>query len=177
MFQWDTRALEILDALEQAGHQAVLVGGCVRDALLGRTPEDWDVTTAARPEETMALFGDRAVPTGLRHGTVTVRTAVGGVEVTTLRRDGTYRDHRRPESVTFTDSLEEDLRRRDFTVNALAVDLHGTLRDPLGGRADLAAGGPPGATPPRPLCRWPWRASRRWPACPCSATSCTLGMT
>lgn len=88
----------------------------------------------------MALFGDRAVPTGLRHGTVTVRTAAGGVEVTTLRRDGAYRDHRRPESVTFTDSLEEDLRRRDFTVNALAVDLRGTLQDPLGGRADLAAG-------------------------------------
>ena len=131
---------DILETLEAAGHHAWCVGGCVRDALLGRTPEDWDVTTAARPEETMALFGDRAVPTGLRHGTVTVKTAAGGVEVTTLRRDGVYRDHRRPESVTFTDSLEEDLRRRDFTVNALAVDLHGTLRDPLGGRADLAAG-------------------------------------
>ena len=131
---------EILETLEAAGHRAWCVGGCVRDALLGRTPEDWDVTTAARPEETMALFRDRAVPTGLRHGTVTVRTAAGGVEVTTLRRDGAYRDHRRPESVTFTDSLEEDLRRRDFTVNALAVDLRGTLQDPLGGRADLAAG-------------------------------------
>ena len=131
---------EILETLEAAGHRAWCVGGCVRDALLGRAPEDWDVTTAARPEETMALFGDRAVPTGLRHGTVTVRTAAGGVEVTTLRRDGAYRDHRRPESVTFTDSLEEDLRRRDFTVNALAVDLRGTLQDPLGGRADLAAG-------------------------------------
>ena len=131
---------EILETLETAGHRAWCVGGCVRDALLGRTPEDWDVTTAARPEETMALFGDRAVPTGLRHGTVTIRTAAGGVEVTTLRRDGAYRDHRRPESVTFTDSLEEDLRRRDFTVNALAVDLRGTLQDPLGGRADLAAG-------------------------------------
>ena len=131
---------DILETLEAAGHRAWCVGGCVRDALLGRAPEDWDVTTAARPEETMALFGDRAVPTGLRHGTVTVRTAAGGVEVTTLRRDGAYRDHRRPESVTFTDSLEEDLRRRDFTVNALAVDLRGTLQDPLGGRADLAAG-------------------------------------
>ena len=131
---------DILETLEATGHRAWCVGGCVRDALLGRAPEDWDVTTAARPEETMALFGDRAVPTGLRHGTVTVRTAAGGVEVTTLRRDGAYRDHRRPESVTFTDSLEEDLRRRDFTVNALAVDLRGTLQDPLGGRADLAAG-------------------------------------
>ena len=131
---------EILERLETAGHRAWCVGGCVRDALLGRPPEDWDVTTAARPEETMALFGDRAVPTGLRHGTVTVRTAAGGVEVTTLRRDGTYRDHRRPESVEFTDSLEEDLRRRDFTVNAMAMDLAGDLHDPLGGRADLAAG-------------------------------------
>ena len=131
---------EILETLEAAGHRAWCVGGCVRDALLGRAPEDWDVTTAARPEETMALFGDRAVPTGLRHGTVTVRTAAGGVEVTTLRRDGTYRDHRRPESVEFTDSLEEDLRRRDFTVNAMAMDLAGDLHDPLGGRADLAAG-------------------------------------
>ena len=131
---------EILETLGAAGHRAWCVGGCVRDALLGRAPEDWDVATAARPEETMALFGSRAVPTGLRHGTVTIRTAEGGVEVTTLRRDGAYRDHRRPESVTFTDSLEEDLRRRDFTVNALAVDLRGTLQDPLGGRADLAAG-------------------------------------
>ena len=131
---------EILETLETAGHRAWCVGGCIRDALLGQTPKDWDVTTAARPEETMALFGDRAVPTGLRHGTVTVKTATGGVEVTTLRRDGIYRDHRRPESVTFTDSLEKDLRRRDFTVNAMAADLAGNLRDPLGGRADLAAG-------------------------------------
>ena len=131
---------EILKTLEAAGHGAWCVGGCVRDALLGRTPEDWDVTTAAHPEETMALFGDRAVPTGLRHGTVTVKTAAGGVEVTTLRRDGVYRDHRRPETVAFTDSLEEDLRRRDFTVNAMAADLAGNLYDPLGGREDLAAG-------------------------------------
>ena len=131
---------EILETLGAAGHRAWCVGGCVRDALLGRAPEDWDVTTAARPEETMALFGSRAVPTGLRHGTVTIRTAEGGVEVTTLRRDGAYRDHRRPESVTFTDSLEEDLRRRDFTVNAMAADPAGDLHDPLGGRRDLAAG-------------------------------------
>ena len=130
---------EILEILETAGHRAWCVGGCVRDALLGRPPEDWDVTTAARPEETMALFADRAVPTGLRHGTVTVKTEQGGVEVTTLRRDGAYRDHRRPETVTFTDSLEEDLRRRDFTINAMAADLRGNLYDPLGGRADLTA--------------------------------------
>ena len=131
---------EILNTLEAAGHRAWCVGGCVRDSLLGRPPRDWDVTTAALPEETMALFAARAVPTGLRHGTVTVKTALGGVEVTTLRRDGAYRDHRRPESVTFTGSLEEDLRRRDFTVNTFAADRTGRVLDPLNGRADLEAG-------------------------------------
>ncbi|QUO37685.1 HD domain-containing protein [Dysosmobacter sp. Marseille-Q4140] len=133
-------AAQVLSALEGAGFGAWCVGGCVRDSLLGRTPQDWDVTTAAVPERVLAIFGDRAVPTGLAHGTVTVRTAGGVVEVTTLRRDGTYRDHRRPQSVTFTGSLEEDLCRRDFTVNAMALDLRGELADPLGGRADLDAG-------------------------------------
>ena len=133
-------AAQVLSALEGAGFGAWCVGGCVRDSLLGRTPQDWDVTTAAVPERVLAIFGDRAVPTGLAHGTVTVRTAGGVVEVTTLRRDGTYRDHRRPQSVTFTDSLEEDLCRRDFTVNAMALDLRGQLADPLGGRADLDTG-------------------------------------
>ena len=88
----------------------------------------------------MALFGERAVPTGLKHGTVTVRTEDQPVEVTTFRKDGAYRDHRRPETVTFTDSLEEDLRRRDFTVNAMALDLRGTFRDPFGGLGDLERG-------------------------------------
>lgn len=136
----------VLRALEAEGHEAWCVGGCVRDALLGggrlpgRMPEDWDVATSALPEETMAVFGDRAFPTGLRHGTVTVRTEGGPVEVTTYRIDGAYHDHRRPDSVTFTTSLEEDLARRDFTVNAMAVDLRGELRDPFGGRTDLEAG-------------------------------------
>ena len=133
-------AAEVLAALEAAGHEAWCVGGCVRDSLLGRTPQDWDVTTSARPEAVMDIFADRAVPTGLAHGTVTVKTGGGPVEVTTFRRDGTYRDHRRPQTVTFTDSLEEDLCRRDFTINAMALDLRGDLADPLGGRADLAAG-------------------------------------
>ena len=133
-------AAQVLSALEAAGFAAWCVGGCVRDSLLGRSPQDWDVTTAAPPEQVLAIFGDRAVPTGLAHGTVTVKTAGGPVEVTTFRRDGAYRDHRRPQSVTFTDSLEEDLRRRDFTVNAMALDLRGHLADPLGGRADLDAG-------------------------------------
>ena len=131
---------EILRRLNAAGHEAWCVGGCVRDSLLGRTPEDWDVTTGALPEETLALFGRQALPTGLKHGTVTVRTARGGVEVTTYRVDGTYRDHRRPDSVTFTRSLEEDLQRRGFTVNAMAMGPDGVIRDPFGGQADLAAG-------------------------------------
>lgn len=130
----------LLCTLESAGHQAWCVGGCVRDLRLGRTPVDWDVTSSALPEETMALFGERAVPTGVKHGTVTVRTEDQPVEVTTFRKDGAYRDHRRPETVTFTDSLEEDLRRRDFTVNAMALDLRGTFRDPFGGLGDLERG-------------------------------------
>lgn len=127
----------VLKTLEQAGHEAWCVGGCVRDSLLGREPEDWDVTTSALPEETMEVFGALAIPTGLQHGTVTVRTERKSVEVTTYRVDGAYRDHRRPDTVTFTRSLEEDLRRRDFTVNAMALDLRGELRDPFGGRDDL----------------------------------------
>lgn len=130
----------ILYALESAGHEAWCVGGCVRDSLLGRTPVDWDVTTSALPEETAALFGDLAEPTGLKHGTVTVKTENGPVEVTTYRIDGDYRDHRRPESVAFTRSLDEDLARRDFTVNAMAWNLQGQLRDPFGGREDLQRG-------------------------------------
>lgn len=130
----------VLAALETAGHEAWCVGGCVRDTLLGRAPEDWDVTTSALPEETMALFGSRALPTGLKHGTVTVRAERRNVEVTTYRLDGAYHDHRRPDGVTFTRSLEEDLRRRDFTINAMALSLRGELRDPFGGQGDLRAG-------------------------------------
>ena len=113
---------ETLQALEKAGHQAYCVGGCVRDSLLGRVPGDWDVTTSALPEETMAVFGEKAVPTGLKHGTVTVCWPEGKVETTTFRRDGAYTDHRHPAQVTFTASLTEDLTRRDFTVNAMAAD-------------------------------------------------------
>lgn len=130
----------VLSALEAAGHEAWCVGGCVRDTLLGRVPDDWDVTTDALPEETMALFGDHAFPTGIQHGTVTVQVKQQRVEVTTYRVDGDYRDYRRPDTVAFTRSLEEDLRRRDFTVNAMALSLRGTLRDPFGGQEDLKAG-------------------------------------
>ncbi len=127
----------VLTALEAAGHEAWCVGGCVRDILLGRSPEDWDVTTSALPEEVLALFGLQAEPTGLRHGTVTVKTPETAVEVTTYRIDGAYHDHRRPDSVVFTASLDQDLARRDFTVNAMAMDLQGKVRDPFKGRIDL----------------------------------------
>ena len=130
----------ILLALETAGYEAWCVGGCVRDSLMGRIPGDWDITTSALPGETIAVFGDRAFPTGLQHGTVTVRSLHESVEVTTYRVDGAYLDHRRPDSVAFTRSLEEDLRRRDFTVNAMAMDLRGVLMDPFGGRDDLKRG-------------------------------------
>lgn len=129
----------ILKLLETHGRAAHCVGGCVRDSLLGRTPEDWDVATSALPEETLAVFAGRAFPTGLRHGTVTVREGSYSVEVTTFRTDGSYADSRHPDSVTFTRSLRDDLSRRDFTVNAMAVDLRGELTDPFGGQADLNA--------------------------------------
>ncbi len=126
-------------ALRGAGYQAYLVGGCVRDLLLGRTPTDYDAATDALPEQVAALF-PRTVPTGLKHGTVTVLTGDGPVEVTTFRRDGDYLDGRRPESVAFGTDLREDLARRDFTVNAMALGADGAVVDPWGGREDLAAG-------------------------------------
>ena len=128
----------LLARLESAGHQAWAVGGCVRDTLRGAAPSDWDVTTDARPEQVMALFGETAIPTGLKHGTVTVCAGELRVEVTTFRRDGTYSDHRRPDEVQFSTSLEEDLARRDLTVNAMAMDLRGHICDPFGGQEDLS---------------------------------------
>ena len=130
----------VLERLGRAGFAAYAVGGCVRDTLLGRTPCDWDVTTAARPEQVLALFEGYAVPTGLQHGTVTVRAEGMSLEVTTFRADGAYTDHRRPDTVTFSDALEDDLCRRDLTVNAMAMDVDGRVTDLYGGREDLAAG-------------------------------------
>lgn len=134
---------EVCRVLVEAGHQAVTVGGAVRDAILGRAPGDWDVATSARPEQVVSLFR-RTVPTGLQHGTVTVMAGRGGerhaVEVTTFRGEGAYSDARRPDQVVFGVPLEEDLARRDFVVNAIAWDPIGrALVDPFGGRADLAA--------------------------------------
>ena len=130
---------EILEKLERAGYEAWCVGGAVRDMLLGRQPGDWDVTTNARPDEVMKLFAPHAIPTGLQHGTVTVGGG-RGVEITTYRMDGAYLDNRHPEFVEFTSSLREDLARRDFTVNAIALNLRGELFDPWGGRNDIASG-------------------------------------
>jgi tRNA nucleotidyltransferase (CCA-adding enzyme) len=129
--------------LHQAGHQAYLVGGGIRDLLLGRQPSDFDVATSARPEEVVTLFGSTfAIPTGLQHGTVTVLTGDGpvrrAVEVTTFRGEGAYLDGRRPSSVTYVSSLEEDLSRRDFTMNAVGYDpLARRLTDPFDGRGDM----------------------------------------
>ena len=130
------RVDEILRHLESAGYEAWCVGGAVRDRLLGRTPGDWDVTTNAPPDKVLQLFAPHAAPTGLQHGTVTVFGG-NGVEVTTYRRDGTYSDSRHPDRVEFTGSLEEDLSRRDFTVNAIALNRRLELRDPFHGREDL----------------------------------------
>ncbi len=131
--------LHILNTLENAGFEARAVGGCVRDTLLSRRPSDWDVATAAPPEAVAGLFR-RTLPTGVRHGTVTVLYGGAHCEVTTYRSDGGYSDHRRPDSVRFTTRLEEDLSRRDFTVNAMAMDSAGRVTDPFGGRDDLARG-------------------------------------
>ncbi|MCM1297446.1 MAG: DUF45 domain-containing protein, partial [Muribaculaceae bacterium] len=131
-------AQAILSALEQAGFEAYLVGGCVRDLLRGVTPQDWDICTSALPEQTKVCFAqERLIETGLKHGTVTVLLDGQGFEITTYRADGPYSDGRRPDSVAFVPDLDQDLSRRDFTVNAMAMDLRGQLRDPFGGRGDL----------------------------------------
>ena len=129
-------SVRCLRTLRGSGYAAYPVGGCVRDLLLGREPGDVDVCTAARPEQVMALF-DRAVPTGLPHGTVTVPTDTGNVEITTFRREGGYADARHPDTVSFDAGLREDLSRRDFTVNAMALEEDGRVIDPFGGREDL----------------------------------------
>ena len=132
---------EILNRLTAAGFQAYAVGGCVRDSLLGTVPGDWDICTSALPEETEACFSDlRVVETGLKHGTVTVIFQGVPYEITTFRSDGNYLDHRRPQQVNFVRTLKEDLLRRDFTINAMAVGLDEEIQDPFGGRQDLTDG-------------------------------------
>ena len=126
----------IIETLQKNGYEAFAVGGCLRDMLNGDTPHDFDITTSAEPETVMSLF-EKTVPTGIKHGTVTV--IINGVpnEVTTYRADGEYRDHRRPDSVIFVKSLREDLARRDFTVNAMAYNQKDGLKDFFGGREDI----------------------------------------
>ncbi|WP_080838761.1 CCA tRNA nucleotidyltransferase [Cohnella massiliensis] len=132
-------ALRLLARFESAGHTAYLVGGCVRDRLLGRKLHDIDIATSATPEQVIAMFPN-AIPTGLAHGTVTVRDEGHSFEVTTYRREGKYTDSRRPDKVSFVGNVEEDLARRDFTINAIAWGRDGATVDPFGGAADLRRG-------------------------------------
>lgn len=128
----------VLARFNEAGYSAYLVGGCVRDSLLGKKPLDWDICTAARPEETLALFADqKVILTGLKHGTVTLLINGLPLEVTTYRIDGEYQDNRRPKEVFFTDDLRADLSRRDFTINAMAYNPATGLVDAFGGLEDL----------------------------------------
>ncbi|MBO4337766.1 MAG: CCA tRNA nucleotidyltransferase [Lachnospiraceae bacterium] len=130
---------QILRSLNRAGYEAYVVGGCVRDSILNRTPSDWDITTSALPMEVKAVF-KRTVDTGIEHGTVTVLSGGSAVEVTTYRIDGKYEDGRHPKQVTFTPSLEEDLKRRDFTINAMAYNDEEGLVDLFDGTGDLERG-------------------------------------
>lgn len=132
---------EIIKRLEKAGYEAYGIGGCVRNPLMGLPVSDYDITTSALPTEVTEVFKDmRVVETGIKHGTVTVISENGTAEITTFRTDGEYKDFRHPNSVRFTSDLEEDLKRRDFTVNAMACALNGKIIDPYNGSADLENG-------------------------------------
>ena len=137
----DSGAAVLLDALHAAGYAAYAVGGCVRDGLLGLCPHDWDLCTSALPQQVMNLFGEeRCIPTGLQHGTVTVKQGGGLYEITTFRTEGTYSDGRHPDEVHFVPDVREDLARRDFTINAMAYNEKEGLIDPFGGQNDLQQG-------------------------------------
>ncbi len=126
----------IIERIEKNGFEAFAVGGCIRDSLLGRVPNDWDITTSAKPEDIMNIF-ENTVETGIEHGTVTVVIDKEPYEVTTYRIDGDYTDGRHPDSVEFTENIEEDLSRRDFTINAMAYNNSTGLVDLFGGRDDI----------------------------------------
>ena len=137
----DEGAAELLDTLHRAGYAAYVVGGCVRDSLLGLTPHDWDLCTGALPQQVMELFGaQRCIPTGLQHGTVTVKQSGALYEITTFRTEGTYTDGRHPDEVHFVPDVREDLARRDLTINAMAYNEKEGLVDPFGGQTDLQSG-------------------------------------
>lgn len=127
---------EVLNRLHDHGYYSCIVGGCVRDAVMDVVPNDWDVATSALPEQVLELYPD-AIPTGMKHGTVTVRSELEFVEVTTFRTDGGYSDHRHPDAVSFVGDLETDLGRRDFTINAIAVTADGEIVDPYHGIEDI----------------------------------------
>ena len=140
-FPLDPGAAALLTRLHAAGHAAYAVGGCVRDSLLGQTPHDWDLCTSATPEQVLELFGEaHCIPTGLQHGTVTVKHGGELYEITTFRTEGAYSDGRHPDHVAFVPDVKEDLARRDFTINAMAYNAEEGLIDPFGGQNDLAAG-------------------------------------
>lgn len=133
----------ILSVIQKSGGSAYVVGGCVRDAILGRTPHDWDICTSLRPAQTVNLFSHydcAVIETGLKHGTVTIRFKGENYEVTTFRKDSTYSDNRHPDAVAFVDDVKEDLARRDFTMNAMAYNEEAGLVDPFNGRDDLRFG-------------------------------------
>ncbi len=136
MFKIPQNVEYVIGRLTDNGFKAYIVGGCVRDILLGKTPHDFDITTSAKPEEIISLF-EKTVPTGVKHGTVTVIADNEPIEVTTFRTEGLYTDNRRPDSVEFVDDLREDLARRDFTVNAMAYNSKEGLQDYFGGKEDL----------------------------------------
>lgn len=134
-------ANELIHALQKNGYETYVVGGCVRDSILNRPVHDWDICTSATPEEMIKVFKDkRIVPTGLKHGTITVINGDGQYEITTFRTDGEYSDNRRPDNVIFVKSLYEDLQRRDFTINAMAYNNEVGLVDPFGGIEDIDKG-------------------------------------
>ena len=137
----DPGAAALLDTLHAAGYAAYAVGGCVRDSLLGRTAHDWDLCTSALPQQVMELFGaEQCIPTGLQHGTVTIKYGGQLYETTTFRTEGSYTDGRHPDEVQFVPDVREDLARRDFTINAMAYNAAEGLVDPFGGQADLQNG-------------------------------------
>lgn len=139
-FEFPSGAKHILQTLTDTGYEAYLVGGCVRDLLRGVEPHDWDICTSARPEKTEICFANhRIIETGLKHGTVIVLEEDEPYEITTYRTEGPYSDSRRPDYVKFVSSLEADLARRDFTMNAIAMGLDGSLEDPFGGVDDIRA--------------------------------------
>lgn len=138
IWSFSKASVTALERLEDSGHKAYLVGGCLRDMMMGRQPHDFDIATSAEPETVMSIFSDfEVIPTGIKHGTVTVMIDGEPIEITTFRKDSDYSDGRRPDSITFTDKIEDDLSRRDFTINAMAFGLDGEIVDPFGGKSDI----------------------------------------